>query len=434
MKVAWFTPFNIESAIGRYSKFAVEALSKYVDVDIFSFQNSNLHDTNQKIVYYDQKSVCEKLENYDIAVYNIGDCAEYHSDIYEVLQKHPGVVIDHDICLFNFMWGYWINYRSDPAGLVKLLEKTYGKDDAERIWKLSNIPGGLSTLDLRTYSLAESIGNNALGIIVHSNYHKSYVEKFYKGDIGVVAHLDTNDELSELDYSINFTGYSGNKIHILTVGNVNENKRIHSLIQVLGENENLAKYFDYTIVGSKSNIHYCKYLQRIIKQYRLENQVKLVGFVSHKELAHYYHKADLISNLRFPAYEGASGSIVEQMSIGKACIVSDTGVYSELNDDSVLKISPEKEEQDLKRVLNMILLDRSIIEKTSENAKAYAEKYLDRDLYARKVYAFLKQITFEKPVYELADHCVNILADMPSILDLQVFEKITGEIRELYGA
>ena len=37
MRIAWFTPFEKESAIGKYSKHACEALSKVADVEIFAY-------------------------------------------------------------------------------------------------------------------------------------------------------------------------------------------------------------------------------------------------------------------------------------------------------------------------------------------------------------------------------------------------------------
>lgn len=432
MKIAWFTPFNVESAIGRYSKFAAEAISKYADIDICTFSKGTLHKTFCNVMHLNMDTVYTKLNDYDITVYNIGDCAAYHSEIYEVSQHHIGVIIDHDICLFNLMYGYYIEYKKDIEGFKTLLTNKYGQYRANELFEATLDPKKFSLLDLKTYSLSEHIGEHALGVIVHSMYHKKYIEQFYNGDLDVIAHLDTNDNLTTLDPDIQFDGYCKGRIHILTVGNVNENKHIHSMVQVLGENKDLAAKFDYTVVGSKANTFYCQKLEKMISSYRLESQVRLLGFVSHKELAYYYQQADLICNLRFPAYEGASGSIVEQMSIGKACIVSNTGVYSELDDNAVFKVDPLNELPEIKNILKEILHDQNKIQKVGNNAKKFAKTYFDRDVYARKVYSFLKTIIFHKPLCELADKCAQLLCDMPSIEKISVIEKIAAELDVLY--
>lgn len=432
MKVAWFTPFNIESAIGRYSKFAAAALMRYVDIDIFVCQNGNLHDTDCSIVRYTVENAGELLKKYDIAVYNMGDNALYHSEIYCVLKENPGIIINHDICLHNFMRGYYFGFKNDANGFKALLKREYGEDEAKEIWNAASYPDKFRKLNLLKYNLSEHIGDNVLGMIVHSQYHEKYMRKNYKGNMAVVPLLDMSDELEKLDQSIDFKAYKSDKIHILTVGNLNENKRIHSIITVLGENHILAENFDYTLIGSQENKSYCDNLKVLIDKYKLNDQVRMVGFVNHKELAYYYHGADIVSNLRFPAYEGASASIVEQMVIGKACIVTNTGVYAEFYDNCLMKIDSDKEIEELTRTLLNILENRTTIEIIGKNAKDFAAKYFDRDLYASKVYNFLKQVIFTRPIYNVKDKCTQVISDMPSVCMTELPRRIAKEISDLY--
>lgn len=432
MKVAWFTPFSIKSAIGRYSKFATSALLKYADVDIFVADQEKLHETDCNIIFYDDLSVCTKLSEYDVVVYNIGDNAKYHSKIYEILLHYPGVIINHDVSLHNLMRCYYLTYKKNEEEFKELLISNYGREMAKELWRIGSVPGEYAKLDFRKYSLSEQIGNYALGMIVHSEYHKKHIENFYKGKLAVITLLDMNDGLLELDPNIVFNGYSGNRTHILTVGNVNENKRIHTIIKVLGENKELAEAFDFTIIGSKSNTFYYKYLEKLVAKYGLEKQVRFLGFVDHKRLAYYYNGADIISNLRFPAFEGASGSIVEQLCIGKACIVSDTGVYSEIDDNAVIKINPMDEEQELKDALYFVWKNKDSIKEIEDNARKYASKSFDRNLYARKLYMFLKEVTFTKPILELSDYCSDIFKDMPSVMKTNIPEKVVAEIEEIF--
>lgn len=433
MKIAWFTPYNIESAIGRYSKFATAALQKYLDVDIFVLQSKQrLHESECRIRYYTLKNVGELLLQYDLAVYNIGDNTLYHSGIYDVLQIYPGIIIDHDISLHNFMRGYYLAHRNQPDMFRALLEDEFGTVEAERLIRAGNNLEEYMKLDFLKYNLSKHIADNAFGVVVHSNYHKKYLQKYYQGSMAVIAHLNTNDNLDKLDESIQFNGYRTEKTHILTVGNSNENKRIHSIVEALGKNPELAKVFDYTIVGSKSNKHYCAYLNKLIKLYKLENVITMIGFVSHKELAYYYHGADIVSNLRFPAYEGASGSIVEQMAIGKCCMVSDTGVYAEIDDDCLIKINPEFEIEQITNVLYDLINKKVSILDIGQNARNYAEKYFNRDLYAKKIFEFFKEIVFQRPLHVVKNKCIDIMTDMPTIVDSGIPQRIAENIDDLF--
>ena|GEM_PF-1259355 len=434
MKIAWFTPYNIESAIGRYSKFATAALQKYVDVDIFVLQSKQRrHESECRIVYYTLENVGEILLKYDLAVYNIGDNSLYHSGIYDVLQLYPGIIIIHDISLHNFMRGYYLLHRNQPDIFRALLEDEFGTAEAERLIRIGNNPEEYTKLDFLKYNLSKHIANNAFGVVVHSKYHKKYLREYYQGSMAIIAHLNTNDNLDKLDESVEFNGYQIGKTHILTVGNLNENKRIHSIIEVLGKNSKLAEAFDYTIVGSKSNKYYCDYLNKLIKLYKLENVVNMVGYASHEELAYYYHGADIISNLRFPAYEGASGSIVEQMAIGKCCMVSDTGVYSEIDEDCLIKINPQFEVEQITNILYDCLNEKVNILDIEQKAKDYAEKHFDRDIYAKKIYEFFKEIVFQRPLHVVKDKCINIMTDMPTIADTSMPQRLANITNELYG-
>ena len=46
-----------------------------------------------------------ELNGADVCIYNIGNNADFHSQIFEMLTLHPGVAILHDKCLLEFL-GY----------------------------------------------------------------------------------------------------------------------------------------------------------------------------------------------------------------------------------------------------------------------------------------------------------------------------------------
>lgn len=432
VKVAWFTPFNKESSIGRYSKFAAEALSKCVDIDIFAYCEEPqtevpMHKTFLQVNYYSNTDVVGQLSAYDLCVYNMGDNMKYHAVLYDVYQEHAGILIQHDICMHNFFRGYYIVHKNDPMQYVTLLRKKYGTE-AEKILAAANSSEKWSKIDLLKYNFSEDVFDNALGVVVHSQYHRKFLEQYYQGSVLVTPHLDIN-EWEVIDEAKEFNGYDRSKINILTVGMVNPNKHVDAVIEVLGKYPKFRSIINYTVIGSLGNEQYTKHLRYLIQKYELEDCVKLLGFVGHDELAYYYHYADFISNLRYPAFEGGSGSLVEQMSAGKGIIATNTGVYAEVPDECICKISPENMTEDLTRVFEKFSMNRDLIQMYEKNAKEYADNQFSRSLYAERLSKFFDEVSFTLPLYEVMDACK---ASIQCMNDTKIIDILAKEMEELY--
>ena len=139
MKIAWFTPFHKSSAIGKFSKYATLALSEYMNtqqveptqqvgrVDILTFEKDELHSTDLNVVYYDKDNIHSLLNDYDLCIYNMGDNIRFHAPIFDVLLLRRGIVIAHDLCIHNFVRGYYTIYdTSDEFKYYDILKKLYG--------------------------------------------------------------------------------------------------------------------------------------------------------------------------------------------------------------------------------------------------------------------------------------------------------------------
>lgn len=435
MKVAWFTPFMKKSAIGRYSKLAVEALSADIDVELFVYveslkkaDNLELHQTYVPIHLYDSLDIVQQLNDYDLCIYNMGDNGQYHSEIYDVFLKHPGVVIAHDICMHNFALGYYYSYKNDRETYRGLVEKKYGSD-AAMIMKATEHQSLWDDLDLLKYSFSEDLYSNAFGIIVHSEYHQKYLEQFYHCPI-LKTPLLYGNEWKGIDSDRLFEGYDSEKINILTVGNVNVNKHIDAIIETIGENKDLHDKVAYTVIGSQTNTRYMNKLKDLVQKYHIEHAVHLLGYVEEDQLEYYYHYADIISNLRYPAWEGASASLVEQMLAGKAIIVTDTGMYSEMPDECVIKLSPERIVDQLTSILRDIVSDKKKADNISSNAKRYALQHFGKDVYKEKVSEFIDQVVFDVPMRETMDH---LQSDLSCMKDTGIYDILSDELVSLFA-
>jgi len=430
MRIAWFTPFNIESAIGRYSKFAAEALSEFADVDIYVFQKDNLHKTKLNVIYFENEDVVKKLDNYDIVIYNIGDNYEYHAPIYDIAQIYRGIIINHDVCLHNFFRGYYYGHRNDVQTYQDNLKRLYGEEMAMEIVKAGDVANKWDKLDFFKYNMSELVVLKCMAIVVHSKYHFNQISKIYNGPIENIS-LPDMTEFNTGSETGNVSEKPNNKINILTVGNVNYNKRIYSVIQAIGNNHVLKEKVNYYIVGSLVAGEYVATLQKIINDLNLNKNVHLLGVVSHDELAGHYRDADIITNLRSPALEGGSASLVEQMMQGKGIIVSKTGLYADLPDDCVFKIGTDNEVEELTKTLLQILDKPSLIKTRGENAKKFAQTEYSRENYGRKLYSFIKRIIFIQPIDKLVQDVGYELNNMNITKSIPISENIANEIEKM---
>ena len=430
MKIAWFTPFCKKSAIGRYSKFATVALSKYANVDLFVYEHEELHSTKLRVINYNSETVLSQLVDYDICIYNIGDNSNYHAAIYDVMKQRRGIAILHDVCLHNFFRGYYIAHLQTPDEYVKLMKQMYGSD-ADIIFAASMTTSSWAEINLLDYHMTELLYPYCLGIAVHSNYHALHLQPHYKGAIKTLPLIYENEwNLGKNNRA--FKGYDTEKINLLTVGMINPNKRIHNSIKAIGSDTVLRSKVNLTCIGSLENKEYVDQLYKQIEEMGLEENVKLLGFVEHTELADYYKNADVMLNLRYPAYEGGSASLVEQLQLGKLLIVSDTGVYSEVPDRCVIKIDVKDEVKSLKNALLKIVNNPAIFQKHGEKALAYANQTFTAENYGEKLHSFVEHVEFLSPLNSLMDLLGQELRAIGVSPDMQICRKLSQEVELLY--
>lgn len=437
MKIAWFTPFSRKSAIGKYSQIATNKLIEYCDIDLWLFEDENLLETSIPAVFYNyQDDLRARLAEYDLIIYNLGDYLPYHKDIYEVSKQVEGIIILHDFIMHNFFYSYYFEYKKNQALYIKDMEKLYGgagKKIAEKslagqckpAWDIEHID---------SYPFFEAAIENALAVITHSYFLSDKVKRKFKGSVQTIYFpflMDTylferTSKISKVDL-----GIPNNKILLLTTGNVNENKRIHKVIEVIGKNKDLKERIIYVILGSFVKNEYYGKIQELIKKYNLEKNVNFLGFQPDDILRNYLQNADLIANLRLPATEGASWSLLEQLYFKKPVIVTDIGFYQEIPDNCVMKVRPDCETEDIETNLRSLISDTGSREKVGANAQMFAMENFNPDKYSIRFIEFCQSIISQKPIVSLIDKVSLEMSLMGVRSDMETINEITDKIIEL---
>jgi glycosyltransferase involved in cell wall biosynthesis len=216
------------------------------------------------------------------------------------------------------------------------------------------------------------------------------------------------------------------RVLVVTVGNANENKRIQVVLEALSTNPDLAEKVAYVVVGGCDS-PFGQKLLGICEKYGLRNAVRFTGYASDEVLRSFLVHADLCVNLRWPAMEGGSASCAEQMLFGKASIVTDTGVYSELPDDCVRKVRPDHELPDFTRHLRDLVCDSSLRQRLGENAQRYADANFGPEIYVSRFLKFCSELLYCKPALDLIDNAACELRRIGASSEMQIVDTVARE-------
>jgi glycosyltransferase involved in cell wall biosynthesis len=171
-------------------------------------------------------------------------------------------------------------------------------------------------------------------------------------------------------------------------------------------------------------------LRQRIAHYGLKDSVSILGSVSDEILKEEYDKADIVTNLRYPAFEGGSASLCEQLMSGKVTIVCDTGVYSEVPDECVIKVNPMSIDISLANVYHDILSGKIELGSIRAKAREYALEHHTDSNYRQKVVSFLEQVCFEGPMRELL---TALDEDVTCLSNSDLNQRLCNQIELLFG-
>lgn len=435
MRIAWFTPFWKESAIGTFSRHIAERLSEAHEVELWVPEAADCQLTELPVVEFDPERFGSELPpGIDVAVYNLGNNAAFHAAILRVARNVPGIVILHDAVLHHlFLDASRQNGSHDLECYSSALTRWYGQDVSVDALRLVRQDGehGYPPIDFcARYPLLEEATLGALGVVVHSEAQYERVTPWW---LGPIARLDLPSYQAERVVARPKVEVSvSDKLNVLSIGWVGQAKQTHIALQALASRPELAGRIHYRIAGPVDlDSEYGREVLEIIKTGELESCVEFLGYVEENELERLIDWADVFINLRWPSTEGGSAALAEQLIRAKPVIVTRSGLFAELPDEAVIKVPPD----DPAAVADALerLLDSGSLRSTIGDAAWETARRHTVERYARGLEAIAEKGPDWALLLAVLDRVGDVLAMLHADPALGVFETVGAELSQVFG-
>ena len=440
MKIAWYTPYSEHSAIGRFSQRVVAALrSLQTEVTVVRCERktsdiraiSALKDDRDWVWAEDfGRNPIKKLNSFDIAIYNLGDHFDFHAFSILHQKRVPGITVLHDYSLHNALHNYCLSNAEESNDYREHLYSEFGHEALEAMDEmyLQDQPARWWNQEIARFPLFRWAMMDTLGTVTHANHYRGVVAD----QIGCPTTTIPLAYDAITDAKPAATPLQDEKFTIITVGNVNSNKRYSAIIRAIHESPLLRKQCRYRIVGS-SDDRAVEQLQQEVEQLEHPIDVSFTGRVDHETLEREVSQAHIISCLRYPALEGASASVIEGLRSNRPVIVSDNGCYQEIPDDLTFKVSPPKEHQELTRQLEWIVNHYDSAKQQAVRANQWATERHCPKAYSKAMLEFIDLVLYNAPVLRTSDRVAAALKTWGIEANSPLLERIDVGMQDLFG-
>ncbi len=390
LKLAYFSPLNpVQSGISDYSEELLPALAHYADIDLYldDYQPTNRQLAGQFNIYPASK-FNRQAGRYDSYLFHMGNSAA-HAYIYRELvqQTGKGVLVLHDFVLHHFQIGQYLN-RGRAAEYIRQMGKRYGPHGESTARQV--IKGKLAEA-LFDYPLNEDAIEAARAVLVHSQYARRMIERAYPAKpVGVARMGVPLPPLLDRSAARNRLGLAHDEFIIVSLGHLNPYKRLDSALWAFKALRREFPRSRFVLVGSESPNYN---VRAMIQALALEGSVDLVGYAETQTAADYLAAADCCINLRYPSAGETSASLLRIMGAGRPVMISRTGAFEELPDDTCIKVDvDDAEEELLLEYLRLLARRPDLGQAIGANARRYVSRSARLEDAAHDYYRFLCQL------------------------------------------
>jgi glycosyltransferase involved in cell wall biosynthesis len=368
-RVAFLTPLQpVESGISQYSEDLLPWLASAVRLDVIvDGYKPLLADALRPAQIREARHF--RPDRYDATILHMGNSPAHNYMVPFVLGGRHILVL-HDIVLHHLMVWRAVQRRGGREAYRKSMRDAYGETGdavAARVLLGQNPPA------MFDYPLNEELIRAARLVVVHSPSSAEWVKRLVPGTetrvvpMGVPLIAPVERDAARARF-----GIAPETFVILSLGRVNPFKRMPAVFRAVRRLADELPDVQLLIVGGDSPNYDVPRLARFAG---VERYTRRLGYVPDADLPDLFAAADVCVNLRHPTAGETSAAVLRLMSAGLPTIVTDTGAFSDLPDDAVLKVPPNAFEGEvLVAYLRALATDPVFRRAVGANARAFVAR------------------------------------------------------------
>ncbi len=307
--------------------------------------------------------VDETVASADLAVYHVGNNAEFHGEIYRLAIRHPGLLMLHDLAIDDLV--RWFRDTGDPLGMRAVAEAEPAR---LRLYETRpEIQGPLET------PWCAHLVRRSRGVMVHSAFGAEYMEAIgSRTPVHVVPHPVIAPPRSARRAPKRAREISeglGDAFVIGVLGDIGSSKGIDAVLDAVSHLEGDVRV---AIVGRRIPGYD---IDALVADSRVQDRVTVLGDASERDFYAWLHAVDVVVNLRHPHRGEVSGTLVRAMAAGKPTVVQAVGSYLDAPEDTVVRIpAGEPDALELADALSRLRADPSARERIGARAREASQR------------------------------------------------------------
>ena len=372
MRIGWATPFNVRSAIGKFSWIVCEELqSRGYEIEIIRIESGAELDFEELASDLPVVNAADcDADGYDTLIVNFGNHTPYHAQILTLIAKRAPIGIFHDMEMRDFDWGLVHRHGLHLPRLFGVEQELAG--------------AGLSDIvDPDARPILATLAAMTSGAVIHGPHYLDTVAAYCPGPVEVIplCFPDTGTEREARP----------SKARRVTIfGVINENKQSARVLEALALLRPRLGAVELHLAGAVED--------RVRTE--LSDQAKRLGlrppifhgYVSDEFLQDIIQSSNAVCCLRYPVTEGGSASLATALFRSRPLIISDVASYSMVPDQLAYKVSYGEDPQDLAEALMQIFSNPDEAEARAARAREWANDQFSAVNYADKLTHLLESL------------------------------------------
>lgn len=365
--LAYVSPLPpIRSGIADYSAELLTELTRHYKIDVIVDQGT-IEDTwiNANCGVKDIEWFKSNGSSYDRVLYHFGN-NQYHVHMFDLLERHPGVVVLHDFFISGII-GHMEWHYGYPGFFIRTLWESHGYEAIRAFREKKNV--GELTWD---YPLSRNVIEQAVGVIVHSEYSRGLARKYYNPEL--LAQLARVPFPRKIPIEKNRKGarqqlgLKDDDFVICSFGFMGETKRnLCNLEAWLASALAKDAKCHLVFVGQNDPGPYGQRILKTIHDSGAVSPINITGFVTPELYKAYLEAADVAVQLRANSRGETSAAIHDCLAYAIPTVINLHGSSCEVPTDCAFQLPDLFTNDELRDALERMRSDQSFCSQLGEN-------------------------------------------------------------------